>query len=95
MARLKYKLYKILREAVIERDNATCQLRLNGCEGVTGPPHHIILKSNCGADLAQNMICLCPSCHRKVHKDTKKYTPILLQLQEKHYGKLDIEQLKK
>ena len=87
--------YKIVRASVIERDSAQCQLRAKGCEGVSGPPHHIILKSALGADISQNLICLCPSCHRLVHTDTDKFTPILLQLQEKHYGKLNKLDLKR
>jgi|LGVF01.2.fsa_nt_gb 5-methylcytosine-specific restriction endonuclease McrA len=89
------RTYQIVRQGVIERDNSVCQLKAKGCEYISGPPHHIILKSHLGADKAQNLICLCPSCHRLVHTNTKKYTPILLQLQAKHYGTLKIEDLKR
>ena len=89
------KSYDIIRQSVIERDNAQCQLRAKGCEFVSGPPHHIILKSANGDDKTQNLICLFNSCHSLFHTDTKYYTPILLQLQEKHYGKLNKEDLKR
>ena len=87
--------YKIIRQSVCERDNFKCQLNAKGCEFTTGPPHHIILKSALGADISQNLICLCPSCHRLVHTDTRKFTPILFKLQQRHYPQLTKEMLKK
>ena len=89
------KAYDIIRKSALERDNFQCQLRAKGCKGVSGPPHHIILKSNQGADITQNLISLCPSCHRLVHTNTKYYTPILLKLQQQHYPDLKIEDMKK
>ena len=90
-----HSAYKIIRASVIERDNGKCQLKAKGCKYVSGPPHHIILKSANGKDSTQNLICLCVSCHKLVHTDTKKYTPILLKLQQRHYGILTKEMLKK
>ena len=89
MSRLRIK--KLLREAIAERDTYECQL----CHKQATQQHHIIYKSHSGANIAQNLICLCNSCHRLVHANGKKYRPILLGLQVKHYGQLDIEELKK
>ncbi len=89
MSRLRIK--KILREAIAERDSYECQM----CHAPATQQHHIVYKSHSGADISQNLICLCNLCHIKVHNNGKKYRTILLQLQEKHYGKLKIEELKR
>jgi len=89
VSRLRIK--KILRESIAERDNFECQM----CHAPATQQHHIVFKSHSGADIAQNLICLCNFCHRTVHNHGKKYRPILLELQSKHYGQLDIEKLKK
>ena len=89
MAKLRMK--KLTRELVAYRDNGLCQM----CGKQATSQHHIVFKSHCGANIAPNLICLCNSCHRLVHSDEKKYRPILLDLQSRHYGQLSIEELKR
>lgn len=40
--------------------------------------HHIISTSKCGTDSAENLIIVCPNCHRVIHK-TKKYSVSFLK----------------
>ena len=86
MARLK--ITKIMRESIAERDNYSCQLRENGCEGSATQQHHIVFKSLGGNDTAYNLICLCNSCHRLAHDKGKKYYKVLFNIQQKHYSNL-------
>ena len=53
------------REAVLNRDNYTCQL----CDKkhTKLEVHHIIYKSQSGTDNEDNLITLCEDCHSKVH----------------------------
>lgn len=46
--------------------NYTCQL----CHGEGLDAHHIIPVEEGGSDEQENLICLCRSCHQKVHKGT-------------------------
>ena len=54
---------------VLDRDNYTCQY----CKGKTKDSklevHHIIFRRNGGSDQESNLICLCKTCHDKLHKD--------------------------
>ena len=75
---------------VIDRDNGMCQVCGNKADDV----HHIIGRRN-GSDSPMNLICLCRYCHNVVHRNTKKWTPILIELNERHYGKITIKDLKK
>ena len=54
---------------VLDRDNYTCQY----CKGKTKDSklevHHIIFRRNIGSDEESNLICLCKTCHDKLHKD--------------------------
>ena len=54
---------------VLDRDNYTCQY----CKGKTKDSklevHHIIFRRNGGSDEESNLICLCKTCHDKLHKD--------------------------
>lgn len=51
----------------LDRDNHTCQ----ECNGKSKDNrievHHIVFKSNGGSDEQDNLICLCKTCHDKVH----------------------------
>jgi len=53
---------------VLDRDNYTCQY----CKGISKDSklevHHIIFRSNNGSNEASNLICLCKTCHDKLHK---------------------------
>ena len=54
---------------VLDRDNYTCQ----HCKGKSKDSklevHHIIFRRNGGSDEENNLICLCKTCHDKLHKD--------------------------
>lgn len=52
--------------ACLNRDNYTCQC----CKTKKGTlnAHHIIYRSNGGADTLDNLITLCESCHKKLHR---------------------------
>ena len=58
-----------VREYVKSRDNYTCQY----CKGKSKDKilhvHHIIPRSNQGSDRPNNLICLCETCHNKVHNN--------------------------
>ena len=54
---------------VLDKYNYTCQY----CKGKTKDSklevHHIIFRRNGGSDEESNLICLCKTCHDKLHKD--------------------------
>ncbi len=52
--------YKRLQIAVLERDDYTCQQFIRPTES---PPHHIQKLSQGGADVIENMVSLCVTCH--------------------------------
>ena len=57
-----------LREAVLERDNHTC--RLPWCSERGGlTPHHILFKSQGGADTLDNIVTLCLKHHNDRHAE--------------------------
>ena len=53
---------------ILTRDNYTCQ----HCKGKSKDSklevHHIIFRRNGGSDEQENLICLCKTCHDKLHK---------------------------
>lgn len=57
--------YSSRREAVLHRDNYTCQCC--GKKNCRLEVHHIIFRSNGGSDDERNLITLCEDCHKKVH----------------------------
>ena len=60
--------YSSRREAVLHRDNYTCQCcGKKNCQLQT---HHIIFRSRGGSDDESNMITLCKECHKGVHDGT-------------------------
>ena len=61
-----------IRTMVLERDKYTCQV----CESVGTSKfhiHHIHKRNEDGTDCLDNLITVCPKCHRK--KDGKEYNP--------------------
>ena len=56
------------RSYVLDRDNYTCQ----HCKGKSKDSklevHHIVFRSNGGSDEESNLVCLCKTCHDKLHK---------------------------
>jgi 5-methylcytosine-specific restriction endonuclease McrA len=62
--RLDSEAYRLLRQAVLERDNWRCQL----CGSTVGlEVHHIQHRSSLGDDAEGNLITLCSGCHQEVH----------------------------
>ncbi|MDD8057421.1 MAG: HNH endonuclease, partial [Thomasclavelia ramosa] len=53
---------------VLDRDNYTCQ----HCKGKSKDSklevHHIVFRSNGGSNEESNLVCLCKTCHDKLHK---------------------------
>jgi len=57
--------YSSRREAVLNRDNYTCQCC--GKKHVRLEVHHIIFRSMGGTDDERNLITLCEKCHKMIH----------------------------
>lgn len=57
--------YASRREAVLHRDNYTCQCC--GKKHVRPEVHHIIFRSKGGTDDERNLITLCEKCHKMIH----------------------------
>ena len=60
--------YSSRREAVLHRDNYTCQCC--GKKNCRLEVHHIKFRSNGGTDDEENLITLCEDCHKGVHAGT-------------------------
>ena len=60
--------YSSRREAILHRDNYTCQCR--GKKSCRLEVHHVKFKSNGGTDDEENLITLCEDCHKGVHDGT-------------------------
>ena len=57
--------YRELHRQVLERDRWRCQF----CDSMHNlQVHHLQFRSRCGEDTEQNLITLCASCHRKLHR---------------------------
>ena len=101
------------RKLAIERENCTCELcgtqhtfvDTSGNEYFEG--HHLIMynpsvqrRFKYCLDHPDNIICLCPNCHKKIHNSSEDVIrALVLQLFKKHntllkiYGILDAEKL--
>lgn len=53
---------------VLNRDNYTCQFCKGKSKDSKLEVHHIIFRRNGGSDEEDNLICLCKTCHDKLHK---------------------------
>ena len=60
--------YSSRREAILHRDNYTCQCC--GKKNCRLEVHHIKFRSNSGTDDEENLITLCEDCHKGVHDGT-------------------------
>ena len=64
--------FENIKSYVLFRDNYTCQ----HCKGKSKDSklhvHHIIFRSQGGSDNVDNLICLCKTCHDKLHKNQIK-----------------------
>lgn len=61
-----------IRKLVLERDNFTCQK----CQKTADTKfhiHHVLKRIETGSDHLDNLVTVCPSCHRKA--DTSEYNP--------------------
>lgn len=100
----KLKRNNELRKYAFERENYTCELcgtqntfeTNNGTEYFEG--HHLIMynlnsqsKYKYSLDVVENIICLCPNCHRKIHfADRQTIEDCVTKLLQKHMDLYDI-----
>lgn len=63
-------VWKSLREFVLERDNYTCRDCCLCLMPFALHAHHVKEQWDGGADTPDNLIALCPACHRKRHLKT-------------------------
>jgi len=62
--RLDADAYRALRWKVLERDAWRCQR----CGSISGlEVHHMQRRSRQGEDSEENLVSLCPECHRAIH----------------------------
>ena len=80
--------YSSRREAVLHRDNYTCQCC--GKKHVRLEVHHIIFRSLCGTDDEKNLITLCEKCHKSVHDGILILTKKPKKLNLKHATQMSI-----
>ncbi|HET7345600.1 MAG TPA: HNH endonuclease [Nitrososphaeraceae archaeon] len=62
--------YQVLRYQVLKRDNYTCQYCKKHFE--TLDVHHIIPYRKGGPDTLDNLVSLCPTCHKIIEPATAK-----------------------
>jgi len=55
---------------VLNRDSYTCQKCKKKSKGTRLEVHHIVYKKNGGSDVPENLVCLCKTCHEKIHSGT-------------------------
>ena len=100
----KLKRNNDLKKIAFERENYTCELcgtkntfeSKNGKEYFEG--HHLIMynissqnKYKYSLDISENIICLCPTCHRKIHyADERTIYNCVVELLKKHSDLFDI-----
>lgn len=84
---MRHKVYK----QVAERDDYLC--RVCGTQAVD--VHHIVFRSHGGADVPENLICLCRVHHEMAHSDEPTWRDRLIEMNETIYGKIDRAKLKK
>ena len=80
--------YSSRREAVLNRDNYTCQCC--GKKHVRLEVHHIIFRSVGGTDDERNLITLCEKCHKAVHDGILILTKKLKKLNLKYATQMSI-----
>ena len=80
--------YSSRREAVLHRDNYTCQCC--GKKHVRLEVHHIIFRSMGGTDDERNLITLCEKCHKAVHDGILILTKKLKKLNLKYATQMSI-----
>ena len=80
--------YSSRREAVLHRDNYTCQCC--GKKHVKLEVHHIIFRSMGGIDDERNLITLCEKCHKAIHDGILILTKKPKKLNLKHATQMSI-----
>jgi 5-methylcytosine-specific restriction endonuclease McrA len=80
--------YSSRREAVLNRDNYTCQCC--GKKRVRLEVHHIIFRSKGGTDDENNLITVCKGCHDAIHNGTLVLTKTPRRLNLKHATHMSI-----
>jgi 5-methylcytosine-specific restriction endonuclease McrA len=61
--------YQNLKQYILDRDNYSCQCcKKDSKKNIELHIHHILFRSNGGADTKNNLITLCKPCHDKLHK---------------------------
>ena len=80
--------YSSRREAVLNRDNYTCQCC--GKKHVRLEVHHIIFRSLGGTDDEKNLITLCEKCHKAIHDGILILTKKPKKLNLKHATQMSI-----
>ena len=80
--------YSSRREAVLHRDNYTCQCC--GKKHTRLEVHHIIFRSQGGTDDEKNLITLCKVCHDAIHKGTLVLNKKPKNLNLKHATQMSI-----
>ena len=60
-----------IKQAVLHRDNYTCQSCLK--KDTKLQVHHIIYKSKGGSNSMDNLVTLCKYCHQKIHNENLKF----------------------
>ncbi len=67
--RLDANSYRELHRQVLERDGWRCQT----CGSMQHlQVHHLKFRSHSGSDVEQNLITLCPACHARMHRKTRR-----------------------
>jgi len=69
--RLDATSYRELHRQVLERDGWRCQ----NCGSMHLQVHHLKFRSQAGGDVEQNLITLCPECHARMHRKTRRNRP--------------------
>ena len=64
--------YENLRAMILDRDNYTCRCCKGKHKDSRLEVHHIIFRCNGGADVAENLITLCHTCHVDLHDERIK-----------------------
>jgi len=59
--------FENIKSYIRSRDNYTCQICNKNVGNIRNEVHHIIPKSKGGSNRPDNLILLCPDCHKKVH----------------------------
>jgi hypothetical protein len=71
-------MFENTKSYIRSRDNYTCQICNKNCLDYN-EVHHIIWQEYGGSDKPDNLILLCPICHKKVHKNLVKCPSIPTQ----------------